>query len=458
VRLTLAIALLLTFFAAGVAYSRLPGTRQAGIFAIDPPTPYFRYSNGNPKGRILVVHGLDANKNMMNMFCYGLADAGFEVFSIDLPGHGASESPFNAVLAQQAVSRVLEKLGSGTSALGHSLGAGFLLDFANDHPLNDLVLFSPAPTPIAKIEARRVMVFVGQLDIGRFRAFASQAAIAGEGKSDFTEVPWTGHSGALTKPGVIRQTADWLGGDSSRIHTTKRLALLLVMFVSSVAAGIILLGGSKPSPLPLTPLFDVKTVIVSYAGAAWAAVAVLAFVRVAGWLHLFATGYLMGFFFLAGLILCLGGIRIQVAPRPLLIAILAAAYTILVPGLLVASEFVQMTLPAGRWWRFPALFFLGLPLMVADEFLIRPLRSRWKRTLLFFLTRLLFNATMVAATLIWSRDSAFLLLIVYVLLFFWLALWLAGGVLRRRLQDAFATAVFIAILQAWLFAALFVKT
>lgn len=457
-RLTLAIALTLVFFAAGVAYSRLPGTRQSGVFEIDPPTPYFRYSNGNPKGRILVVHGLDADKDTMNMFSYGLADAGFEVFSIDLPGHGASQSPFNAVLAQQAVARVLDKLGSGTSALGHSLGGAFLLDFADEHPLDNLVLFSPAPTPVEKIEARRVLVFVGQFDIGRFRAFASQVAGVSEGKSDFKDVPWAGHSGALFRPGVIRLVADWLGGDSSRIQTSKRFALLLLMFVSSAAAGIVLLGSSKPSPLPSPPLFDGKTVILSYAGAAWASAAVLAFAHVAGWLHLFATDYLMGFFFIAGSILCLGGIRIRVAPRSLLIAVVAAAYVIVIPGLLVASEFVQLTLPAGRWWRFPAIFFLGLPLAVADEFLIRPLRSRWKRPLLFLLTRLLFNATIVAATLIWSRDSAFLFLIVYILVLFWFALWLAGGVLRRRLQDAFATAVFIAILQAWLFAALFVTT
>src|SRR5438874_12162787 len=90
---------LVIFIVTAVTYSRLPGTREAGVFGFEPGTPYFRYSNGSTRGRVLIVHGLDANKNMMNMLSFALADAGFEVFSIDLPGHGSSNVAFNGVLA-----------------------------------------------------------------------------------------------------------------------------------------------------------------------------------------------------------------------------------------------------------------------------------------------------------------------------------------------------------------------
>jgi hypothetical protein len=457
VRLTLAIGLSIIFIAAGVAYSRLPGSRQAGVFAIDPPTPYFRYSNGNSRGRVLVVHGLDVNKHAMNILSYGLADAGFEVFSIDLPGHGASSEPFNAVHAGEVAGRVLGKLGADTSVVAHSLGGALLVDFARDHPVGNMVLLSPAPTPVDTIQVRRLLVIVGQFDLPPFRAFAAHVAAA-DGGADLKVLAWAGHAGALVKPAVIRFVADWLGGDSARIQTAKRFSLLMLMFASGIVLGIVLLGSSTQTAPPSPPLFPAKTVILAYIGAAAVAVAVLAFVNVAAWLRLFSTDYLVGFLFLAGSVLCLGGVRIRVAAGPLLIATAAAAYVIVVPGLLVASEFIQMTLPAARWWRFPAILLMGLPLCIADEFLIRPILSRWRGALLFLLTRLLFGAIVVAATLIWNRGSAFLLLIVYIVVFFWLTLWVAGDFVRRRTGDPLAAAVFISILQAWLFAALFVIT
>jgi hypothetical protein len=65
---------------------------------------------------------------------------------------------------------------------------------------------------------------------------------------------------------------------------------------------------------------------------------------------------------------------------------------------------------------------------------------------------------MMSAILIWSRESAFLLLIVHLLLIFWAVVWIAGALVYRRTRDPLATAVFASILQAWFFAALFVTT
>ena len=74
----------------------------------------------------------------------------------------------------------------------------------------------------------------------------------------------------------------------------------------------------------------------------------------------------------------------------------------------------------------------------------------------FLLTRALFAAIVVWATLMWSRDASFLLLMVHIMVVFWLAVWIAGGLVYRRTQDQLATAVFASIVQAWIFAALFV--
>jgi hypothetical protein len=56
-----------------------------------------------------------------------------------------------------------------------------------------------------------------------------------------------------------------------------------------------------------------------------------------------------------------------------------------------------------------------------------------------------------------NRQAAFLLLLTHLIILFWIFLWFAAGLVRRR-TDPFAAALFAAILQGWLFAALFITT
>jgi hypothetical protein len=49
-------------------------------------------------------------------------------------------------------------------------------------------------------------------------------------------------------------------------------------------------------------------------------------------------------------------------------------------------------------------------------------------------------------------------LIIHFIVLLWMVLWFAGELIRRRTQDPMATAVFTALVQAWVFAAIFVRT
>jgi len=463
VRRALAIGSLAVLIVAAVAYSRLPATRQAGIFNVDPPTPYFRYSAVDSiRGRVLVVHGLDANKRMLNMLSYALADAGLEVFTIDLPGHGESEAPFNALQARNAVAQILEQLGPETLVLGHSLGGAILLDIAADREVKGMALFSPAPTPIGKILASRILLFEGEFDPERLRAFAPEIQEAAEGTVELHDLKWTGHTGGLTQPAAIEQTAEWLGGNSRQIHTRSRLALLLLMFIAALALGTVLLG--NPARVPVSAVSSATPTggptIVSYVAAAAASAVAVTFVPVAGWLRLFVTDYLIGVLFLTGCILCVLRLRLRLprVNKTVWVGIAAAIYTIAIPGLFVASEFTQLTLPDGRWWRFPLIAGLSLPLFLADEVLIRPTSSRWKASLMGIATRIVLAAATVTAALTIHREAAFLLLLIPALLIFWTGLWFVGGLVYRRTSDPLATAIFLSLVQGWVFAAIFVTT
>src|SRR5215469_3274575 len=109
----------------------LEPAREDGLLDTAPPTPFYRYlPAGEPYGRALVVHGLDGNKEFMQTFCAALADVGFDTYAIDLPGHGDSSVPFNAVDASHTIEYAVEGLKPDT-LIGHSLGASLILDLAD---------------------------------------------------------------------------------------------------------------------------------------------------------------------------------------------------------------------------------------------------------------------------------------------------------------------------------------
>jgi hypothetical protein len=173
-------------------------------------------------------------------------------------------------------------------------------------------------------------------------------------------------------------------------------------------------------------------------------------------LRFFATDYLIGFLFLTGSFLCLARVRIRSNRWSVLIAVLAAIYVLAIPGGLVASQFTHFALSTARSWRFAAIVLLSLPLFLADEVLIRPIPSRWKAAGIALLTCAVLSAVAITAALVWNREAVFLALIIHLLLILWMALWFCAGTLYRRTADPFSAAFFVSLLQAWLFASLFV--
>jgi len=67
-RLRLQLAAAAIFGLAWMQSTRLDPKHEAGIMPIDPPTPYTRYAGlDSPRGRVLVIHGLDVSKNTTHL-------------------------------------------------------------------------------------------------------------------------------------------------------------------------------------------------------------------------------------------------------------------------------------------------------------------------------------------------------------------------------------------------------
>lgn len=463
-RFWLQLAAAAVFALAWISLSALTPKHESGTFAVDPPTPYTHYlPMGTPRGRVLVVHGLDVSWEVMSLISEALVDGGFEVYAIDLPGHGDSKAKFETARAEEAIRNTFAQLGDNTIVLGHSLGAGLLLDLAASEQFSTMVLLDPPPLATSEIQADRVLIATGAIDVPRIRAFLPIAEDIGGTHVEAWILPWTGHSAAIFSPRYIGRVVEWLGGEGAKTRTVWRIVAIVAMFVAGVVLGIKLIDqhhpGARRHPTSSEGVgerssWGLRTTVVTYVAACSAAILVLKFFNPVRWLQLFATDYLIGFIFIVGIILSLKSKN----PRPqnLFIALIAAGYVIVVLGVIVSSNIVHMSLFAGRWWRFPCIAAAGLPLFFADEVVIRALRPRWKSIVVALVTRALLLAFLLVGVLILNRENAFLFLIAPLITLFWIGLWFASGVVQRGTQNAFATALFAALVQGWAFAAWFV--
>jgi pimeloyl-ACP methyl ester carboxylesterase len=457
-RLWIGIASAALFVLGFAGAAALQPPRETGALPTQPPTPYFHYPanaepGAKPVQRVLVVHGLDANKEFMQMFSSALHDAGFDVYAIDLPGHGDSNAAFNGVLAGKVLEQVVSILHPDIAA-GHSMGASLLIDLAHRVRIGKMVLMSPGPTEVNDVEFSSTLVTWERFDIPAVSAFVPQLDGA-----DMRKFTWGMHSSAPFEPPQIREIVMWLGGDPNVLRTGQRIACVGLMFAGAVVMGIVLLP-RRPSAALHGPLFSKADVVLCYVLAGTISLIVQRFGVVLRWIGVFAMDYGVSFLLVAGLALIVILARKEKRPLADVGAIAkglaAAAYAIVFLGLIAGSHLIHMTLSDGRWWRFLVIAAASFPLFLFDESVTRAVGNRWQNAGIGIVTRILIAACIATGVLLFNRESAFIVLLMAVLPFFWIALWFATGLVARHVQNPIAAALFAALVQGWMFAAWFV--
>jgi pimeloyl-ACP methyl ester carboxylesterase len=131
----------------------IPGT----LYLPGAKNPFFelvpRPQAQRPPG-VVLVHGFTADRKTMSTLARWIAQSGYAVLTIDVRGHGANRNPFDDNFALAALRpdvkaavdfmRQSDRVdGSKIVVIGHSMGAGAVLDYAeNDPNLQGAVMIS----------------------------------------------------------------------------------------------------------------------------------------------------------------------------------------------------------------------------------------------------------------------------------------------------------------------------
>ncbi|MEM7586055.1 MAG: alpha/beta fold hydrolase [Acidobacteriota bacterium] len=97
---------------------RVEGLRVAAYAWAGEPT-----ESGEPRPRVMLVHGWESRAGRLAVWVDPLLAAGFDVVAFDAPAHGESEGKTaNPALVIEAMNAIVERNGPITAYVGHSLG------------------------------------------------------------------------------------------------------------------------------------------------------------------------------------------------------------------------------------------------------------------------------------------------------------------------------------------------
>jgi len=131
------------------AFVMLPGQEPATMYLPGPGDPFYTLLPKPAAERppaVVLVHGFTGDRVLMSGLARRLADNGYGVLAIDVNGHGENRNPFRGGTAESDslradVKNAVDYLrasnlvdGSRIVVMGHSMGAGAALDYANNDP------------------------------------------------------------------------------------------------------------------------------------------------------------------------------------------------------------------------------------------------------------------------------------------------------------------------------------
>jgi len=453
-----------------------------------------------PQGTALIFHGLSADRRIMKpLGDYLAVDANLRVYLFDLAGHGDNTDTFSFARADACARMTVESLiQSGeidpkrTILVGHSMGGAIAIRTADRAPVAGTIALSPAPMPLPQRMPANLLVFSAQFDLPILKRAAQTLAQAAGGErtktDDFIQArafhlevtPFSDHVSLLDDPRVLRQVSDWIDSTlgTSSYGRDNRLASLVYANAAPIVG---LLGIFSAFPLCATiaakiagPISTVssaagpaaKLVFAEGAVCALATVLVLAAFVPLAFLHLYTGDYLASLLLIAGVLLLALNWKaakqsLRIDGRALFVSAALGLAVMLGIGAWLNWQTADLWLNAPRWLRFAALLPVMWIFCFAEEVILGPIGTGWRRAGRFALCLTLRAELWLACLLTYymlASGQVLILILVASLALFSVLQRLAADALRLRTGSPAAVALFGAILAAWFIAAVFPLT
>lgn len=138
-----------------------PDTEENSFNGVQGKVFHQQWRTKNPRGAIMLIHGLKDHSSRYGVFARELNNQGFSVYALDLPGHGKSEGPRSSIGSMDKVLQDIETFHNWVAAdigsekpifvFGHSMGGGIAARYGLSNPdrLAGIILSAAAlsPTP-----------------------------------------------------------------------------------------------------------------------------------------------------------------------------------------------------------------------------------------------------------------------------------------------------------------------
>jgi dienelactone hydrolase len=441
-------------------------------------------------GSVVLLHGISANKIIMQYLARSLAELGLRVYVPDLPGHGRSPGPFSPEQAESCSVSLLRGLAARgmivpnrTIIAGHSMGGAIALRIAEKFRPAGVIAISPAPMIPAHgvihenllfhtlpILTPNSLIIVGHLEPEWIRGNAADLVSNSHDPTvKFEQVPGNTHVSMLFSPAVARETQAWAARvlsipDNAQLPSNANLAGCLLGI-----AGLLLIAGPLLREMvggQALPDVEGATPVPKLRGAlellllSVVAVHLLHYWQPLRIIHLFEGDYLASFFLIVGvglILLHLKPAREGFRTRP--VPLVGAA----VAGLLLhflATGWFELTATGAwfnlqRWERFP-LFLLAVFLFLYGLELVAGPAVNWRARFPFWILLVVLAWLSLAGAIMYLKSGEILLMLLspYFALLFLLS-GLGIQLVRRESGSPSAAALFGAILLAGLCLVLF---
>ena len=408
-----------------------------------------------------------------------------------------------------------------TALVGHSMGAAIAIRMADREPVVATIAISPAPMKLPSRMPANLLVFTAQFDIPPLAKEAKdlEAAAGGDRKEpedfaqlrafDLERIPFATHTSLLLDRRVAHRSELWamralfpnvatetlaLNVDLATYETfnfgRRRLAgallgLIGLLTIFPLAASAVVqvfrtfrtVGNRADSARATDLLNDSQTdspdrvpdrALILFEGIICALIGVLilmVFVPLK-FLHIYSGDYLASLLLIYGVLLLIFNRANARAAFSLELATKLAAAILGIGAILAVGAWLNWQLTDGwmnapRWLRFCALLPVLWIFAYAEEVVLGPVDSGWRRATRFvFAMALRLELWLVCAFAYYELVSGqvLILLLVTALAVFSILQRLGTDALRRRTGSAPAAALFGAILGAWLIASVFPLT